>query len=50
MKFYSLLEKCLTLLKDGDYGSAIKKLDEAVKLNADYADLYLSWNSKIELT
>jgi antitoxin component YwqK of YwqJK toxin-antitoxin module len=41
IKFYTLLNKGLSLLKAEDYVGAIKKLDEAAKLNADYADLYL---------
>jgi antitoxin component YwqK of YwqJK toxin-antitoxin module len=40
MKFYSLLEKAETLLKDEDYAAAIKKLDAAAEINAVYADLY----------
>jgi tetratricopeptide (TPR) repeat protein len=39
-KFYDLLEKAKGLMKDEDFKSAIKKLDDAIKLNANYADSY----------
>jgi antitoxin component YwqK of YwqJK toxin-antitoxin module len=40
MKFFDLLEKSLTLMKEDEYSGAIKKLNDAEKLNLDYADLY----------
>lgn len=40
MKFHSLLSKGITIMREGDYGGAVKKFNEAAKLNAGYADLY----------
>ncbi|MBB6128377.1 hypothetical protein [Mucilaginibacter lappiensis] len=39
-KFYALLDKALALMKDEDYTAAIKKLDDAAKINPGYSDLY----------
>ncbi|MES2426175.1 MAG: hypothetical protein V4560_04350 [Bacteroidota bacterium] len=39
-KFYSLQTKAIELMKEEDYSGAIKKLDQAEKLNSKYADLY----------
>ena len=39
-KFYDLQDKALGLMKEEDYKGAIKKLDEAEKLNNKYADMY----------
>ena len=39
-KFYDLFEKAKTLMNQEDYKAAIKKLDEAEKLNNKYADIY----------
>jgi antitoxin component YwqK of YwqJK toxin-antitoxin module len=39
-KFYPLLAKAEQLMQDEDYKGAIKDLDEAEKLNNNYADLY----------
>jgi antitoxin component YwqK of YwqJK toxin-antitoxin module len=40
LKFYELLSKGATHLKEGEYTNAIRKLDDAIKLNMSYADLY----------
>jgi antitoxin component YwqK of YwqJK toxin-antitoxin module len=39
-KFYDLQEKARALMKEEDYKGAIKKLDDAEKLNNKYADVY----------
>ena len=39
-KFFDLQGKAQELMQAGDYKSAIKKLDDAEKLNTQYADLY----------
>ncbi|NNU34704.1 hypothetical protein HK413_12705 [Mucilaginibacter sp. S1162] len=39
-KFYNLQNKAIDLMKEEDYSGAIKKLDQAEKLNSGYADLY----------
>ncbi|HMI02153.1 MAG TPA: hypothetical protein VK541_06710 [Pedobacter sp.] len=39
-KFLSNLNKGASLMKDGDFKGAIKKLDEAQALNPEYADVY----------
>lgn len=39
-KFYDLRSKAIELVQAEDYKGAIKKLDEAEKLNNNYADLY----------
>lgn len=39
-KFYNLQNKAIELMKEEDYSAAIKKLDQAEKLNSGYADLY----------
>ncbi|MNK03717.1 MORN repeat variant [compost metagenome] len=39
-KFYGFLNKGITIMREGDYAGAIKKFNEAAKLNAGYADLY----------
>lgn len=39
-KFHALLSKGITVMKEGEYATAIKKLDEAIKLNTEYADVY----------
>lgn len=38
--FYALLEKAIGQMKEDEYSSAIKKLNDAEKLNPNYADLY----------
>jgi tetratricopeptide (TPR) repeat protein len=40
LKFYTLLDKGKDLMKEGDYKTAIKRLDDAEKLNQSYSDLY----------
>ena len=40
IRFYTLFDKALSLMKDEDYTAAIKKLDDGAKLNPGYADLY----------
>jgi len=39
-KFYDLKQKAEELMKDEDYKGAIKKLNEAEKLNNSYSDIY----------
>jgi antitoxin component YwqK of YwqJK toxin-antitoxin module len=39
-KFFGLLDKAIALMKEDDYSGAIKRLDEAEKINAGYADVY----------
>src|SRR5690606_16066988 len=39
-KFFNLLQKGQNLMKEGAYENAIKRFDEAVKINSAYADLY----------
>lgn len=39
-KFYDLFGKGAAAMKEGDYTSAIKKLDEAIKINPAYSDIY----------
>ncbi len=39
-KFHALFSKGITAMREGEYEAAIKKLDEAIKLNAAYADVY----------
>ncbi|MEJ5960884.1 tetratricopeptide repeat protein [Pedobacter immunditicola] len=39
-KFFNLLQKGQSLMKEGTFENAIKRFDEAVKLNSAYADLY----------
>lgn len=41
-KFYDLQNKGIQLMKDGDFKSAIKRFNEALPLNSDYADLYFN--------
>jgi antitoxin component YwqK of YwqJK toxin-antitoxin module len=40
VQFYTMLDKAIALMKDEDYKSAIKKLNDAEKLNPGYSDLY----------
>lgn len=40
VKFFNLLNKGAEQMKEGEFTGAIKKLDEAEKLNTEYADLY----------
>lgn len=39
-KFYDLQNKAIELMQAEDFKGAIKKLDEAEKLNSNYADIY----------
>ncbi|RZA04128.1 MAG: hypothetical protein EOP47_00195 [Sphingobacteriaceae bacterium] len=39
-KFYSLYDQARKLMSEYDYTTAIKKLDQAEKLNSNYADIY----------
>ncbi|WP_316819310.1 tetratricopeptide repeat protein [Pedobacter nyackensis] len=39
-KFFELLSRASSDMKEGNHTGAIKKLNEAIKLNADYADAY----------
>jgi antitoxin component YwqK of YwqJK toxin-antitoxin module len=39
-KFYNLQSKAVDFIKEEDYKSAVKKLDEAETINNKYADLY----------
>ncbi|MFA4868878.1 MAG: hypothetical protein WC623_11795 [Pedobacter sp.] len=39
-KFYELFSKGASFMKEGDYFSAIKKFDDALKINMSYADVY----------
>jgi antitoxin component YwqK of YwqJK toxin-antitoxin module len=39
-KFYDLKSKAIELIRDEDYKTAIKKLDDAEKLNNKYSDIY----------
>ena len=39
-RFYDLQNKAIELMRDEDYKTAIKKLDDAEKLNGKYADIY----------
>ena len=39
-KFYKLISKGIELMKEEDYKAAIKRFDEAIKLNSNYSDLY----------
>jgi len=39
-RFYDLFGKGAAYMKEGEYTTAIKKLDEAVKINMAYSDLY----------
>jgi antitoxin component YwqK of YwqJK toxin-antitoxin module len=39
-KFYDIMNKGLSLMKEEDYEGVIKKLNDAEKLKQDYADLY----------
>jgi antitoxin component YwqK of YwqJK toxin-antitoxin module len=41
-KFHELFSKGIVLMKAYDYTGAIKKLNEAIILNPDYADVYFS--------
>ncbi|WP_316812449.1 tetratricopeptide repeat protein [Pedobacter heparinus] len=48
--FYELLSKAEELIKKNEYKSLIKKMDEAVLLNAEYADVYFyRGNAKFNL-
>ena len=39
-EFYSLFNKGIELMKNEEYKSAIKKLDKAIQINSNYADVY----------
>jgi antitoxin component YwqK of YwqJK toxin-antitoxin module len=39
-RFYDLQNKAIELMREEDYKTAIKKLDDAEKLNGKYADIY----------
>lgn len=50
LRFYELLSRAETLIKEKDYKTLIKKMDEAVLLNAGYADVYFyRGNAKFNL-
>lgn len=41
-KFYTLQDKSIELMRNGDYSGAIKKLNDAILLNNKYADVYFN--------